>query len=174
MTLIVENGTGLANAESYISVADASIYHANRGNSDWASIASDTIREQLLRKSTDYMIAVYRLRWSGYRYNVTQALDWPRLYVPILDTMSASESPQYVDFDTVPAIVASACAELALKANAEDLLADLGQGTTKEKVDVIEVEYDKYSPQYKRYVQIGNMLSIYFKSKDGGAALIRA
>ena len=174
MTLIVEDGTGLANAESYISVSDASTYHANRGNTDWAAIASDAIREQLLRKSTDYMMAVYRLRWNGYRYNVTQALDWPRVYVPILDTMSANQFPQYVDFNIVPTIVANACAELALKANSDTLLADATQGTIREKVDVIEVEYDRYSPQYRRYLQIDNMLNVYFKSSDGSATLIRA
>lgn len=170
MTLVVEDGSGLANAESYISVADATTYHANRGNSGWAAIASDTIREQLLRKATDYMLAVYRLRWAGYRYNSTQALDWPRLYVPVLDTLTAN---QYVDFNIVPSLVKNACAELALKSNAETLMADVGQATVREKVDVIEVEYNKYSPQFKRYIQIDNMLSIYFKNIDGLANLIR-
>ena len=69
--------------------------------------------------------------------------------------------------------VKNACAELALKANTEALMADLSQATVKEKVDVIEVEYDKYSPQYKRYIQIDNSLSIYFKSRDGSAMLVR-
>lgn len=173
MALIVEDGNGLVNAESYISVADATTYHANRGNADWAAIASDTIREQLLRKATEYMMAVYRLRWAGYRYNSTQALDWPRLYVPVLDTLSANQFPQYVDFNIVTVAVKNACAELALKANTEALMADLSQATVKEKVDVIEVEYDKYSPQYKRYIQIDNSLSIYFKSRDGSAMLVR-
>ena len=174
MALIVEDGSGLVNAESYISVADAATYHANRGNAAWAAIASDIIREQLLRKATDYMMAVYRLRWAGYRYNSSQALDWPRLYVPILDTLSTNQFPQYVDFNVVTVAVKNACAELALKANTETLMADLSQATIKEKVDVIEVEYNKYSPQYKRYIQIDNMLSIYFKSKDGSAILIRS
>lgn len=174
MALIVEDGNGLVNAESYISVADATTYHANRGNADWVAIASDTIREQLLRKATEYMMAVYRLRWAGYRYNSTQALDWPRLCVPILDTITANQFPQYVDFNIVTVAVKNACAELALKANAEALMADLGQGVIREKVDVIEVEYDKYSPQYKRYIQIDNMLSIYFKNRDNSATLIRS
>ena len=173
MALIVENGEGLANAESYISVSDASTYHTNRGNAAWGSIASDTIREQLLRKATEYMMAVYRLRWAGYRYNSTQALDWPRLYVPILDTLSANQFPQYFDFNVVAVNVKNACAELALKANTEALMADLSQATIREKVDVIEVEYDKYSPQYKRYIQIDNSLSIYFKSRDSSAMLVR-
>jgi len=173
MALIVEDGSGLVNAESYISVADASTYHTNRGNVAWGSIASDTIREQLLRKATEYMMAVYRLRWAGYRYNSTQALDWPRLYVPVLDTITTNVYPQYVDFNVVVINVKNACAELALKANTETLMADLGQATIREKVDVIEVEYDKYSPQYKRYIQIDNMLSIYFKNRDGSAALVR-
>ena len=47
MTLIVEDGTGLANAESYVSVADATTYHANIGNTAWAAITSDATKEQL-------------------------------------------------------------------------------------------------------------------------------
>jgi hypothetical protein len=85
MALIVEDGTGLANAESYVSVAAATTYHANVGNTAWAAITSDTTKEQLLRKATDYMVAQYRLQYAGCRRYSTQSLDWPRLYVPLID-----------------------------------------------------------------------------------------
>ena len=67
MSLIVEDGTGKSNAESYISVADADTYHSNRDNTDWAALTTAE-KERLLRIATDYMVAVYRLRWDGYRY----------------------------------------------------------------------------------------------------------
>ena len=165
MTLIVEDGTGLANAESYVSVADATTYHANVGNTAWAAITSDTTKEQLLRKATDYMVAQYRLQYAGYRRYSTQSLDWPRLYVPLIDSLSANIYPQYVDFDIVPTIVKNACAELALKSYTAILMQDLTQGVIREKVDVIEVEYDKYSLQQTRYAQIDAMLSVFFKQQ---------
>lgn len=171
MALIVETGAGLVNAESYISVLDATTYHANRGNTGWSAIATDTVREQLLRKATDYMVAAYRLRWAGYRFNQTQALDWPRLYVPDLDVMLGG---RYIDFNVVPTLIKTTCAELALKAVDGDLMPDIGQATVREKIDVIEVEYNKYSPQHKRYSQIDKLLMIYFKDRDGSATLIRS
>lgn len=172
MSLIVEDGTGKADAESYISVIDADTYHSNRGNADWASL-STAEKEQLLRAATDYMVAVYRLRWDGYRYINTQALDWPRIYVPMRDICSVNAFPQYVDFDIVPVQVKNACAEFAFKANSETLLADQTQGTIREKVGPIEIDYDKYSQQFKRYLQIENTLSIYFASSANQVKLMR-
>ena len=172
MTLIVETGQGLPNSESYISVADADTYHSNRGNTDWAALTTGE-KERLLRIATDYMVAVYRLRWDGYRYVNTQALDWPRIYVPIRDICSVNAYPEYVDFDIVPTQVKNACAEFALKANSETLLEDQAQQTIREKVGPIEVEYDKYSPQFKRYLQIESNLSIYFASSANQVKLMR-
>ena len=83
--LIVEDGTGLSNADSYASLAEANLYHANHGNVDWSDIDATT-KEQLLRKATDYMVAQYRLQYAGYRRYSTQSLDWPRLYVPLIDS----------------------------------------------------------------------------------------
>jgi hypothetical protein len=172
MTLIVEDGTGKDNAESYISVVDADTYHSNRGNTDWAALTTAE-KERLLRIATDYMVAVYRLRWDGYRYVNTQALDWPRIYVPIRDICSVNAYPEYVDFDVVPNQVKNACADLALKANSETLLEDQSQQTIREKVGPIEVEYDKFSPQFKRYLQVENSLSIYFASSANQVKLMR-
>ena len=164
MTIIVEDGTGLANAESYVSVADANTYHSKIGNDAWADLDT-SVKEQLLRKATDYMVAQYRLQYAGYRRYSTQSLDWPRLYVPLIDSLSANVFPQYVDFDIVPTTVKNACAELALKAYTAILMQDLTQGVIREKVDVIEVEYDKFSPQQTRYEQIDAMLSVFFKQQ---------
>jgi hypothetical protein len=174
MTLIVEDGTGLANAESYVSVADANTYHSKFGNDTWTDLDT-SVKEQLLRKATDYMVAQYRLQYAGYRRYSTQSLDWPRLYVPLIDSLSANVFPQYVDFDIVPTTVKNACAELALKAYTAILMQDLTQGVIREKVDVIEVEYDKFSPQQTRYEQIDAMLSVFFKQQgnDMSRSLVR-
>lgn len=174
MTIIVEDGTGLANAESYVSVVDANTYHLKIGNDAWADLDM-SVKEQLLRKATDYMVAQYRLQYAGYRRYSTQSLDWPRLYVPLIDSLSANVFPQYVDFDIVPVTVKNACAELALKAYTAILMQDLTQGVIREKVDVIEVEYDKFSPQQTRYEQIDAMLSVFFKQQgnDMSRSLVR-
>jgi hypothetical protein len=156
MALVTEDGTGRADAESYITLAAASTYHTNRGNAAWAALASDAVREQALRKATDYMVQVYRLRWAGRRRNATQALDWPRYDVPIRDTGGWLE---YYANDAVPTAVANACAELALKASAADLTPDLGQAVKRKKVGPVEVEYQDYSTATKTYGAIDGLLA---------------
>ena len=78
MSLIVEDGTGRADAESYASVSVADAYHTARGNTAWAALATTALKEAALRKATDYLGQTYGLRWKGYRMTTTQALDWPR------------------------------------------------------------------------------------------------
>lgn len=172
MTLIVEDGTGLVNADSYISVADATTYHANFANTLWPTLPEAT-QEAYLRQATQYMVGVYRLRWLGKRVSVTQSLDWPRIGVNLKDTAS-----YYIDMRTsyivpsniVPVQVATACAILALKVATQpgnDLSPDLDQRTISEKVGVIQVDYDKMSPQYRRFRNVDLMLNIYLDGSNG-------
>lgn len=170
MALVVETGTGSATAESYISVADATTYHAARGNAAWATLASDMVREQLLRKATAYMLQAYRFRWAGTRHHDTQALDWPRLYVPKKDY---GYTVNYYDPNSVPADVANACAELALKASSADLYADQKQAIKRKKIGPLAFEYDEFSPQEKRYVAIEAMLAPYFASSGNALKAVR-
>ena len=163
MTLIVEDGTGKAGAEAYISVADASTYFTNRGNTAWGSISTEALQEAYLRQATDYMTQIYRDRWEGVRFTQDQALDWPRSGV-VRDSWA-------VDTDEVPIEVQNACAELALKASSGELAPDLTQGIIREKVDVIDVEYDKSSPQYTRYRSVDAMLKPYLSATSSGACV---
>lgn len=163
MALITEDGTGLSNAESYCAVVDASAYHAARGNAAWAALASDTVREQYLRRATDYMEQVYRSRWLGYRNTTTQALSWPRSQVPFPDGGVYA----YYANDAVPTEVKNACAELALKAAAGELAPDIEQRVKREKVDVLEVEYAETGPQYAQYRAIDNLLAPLLSSVGG-------
>lgn len=168
MALIVEDGSGRADSESYISVADATTRHANLGNAAWAAAASDTVREQALRNATRYMVQAYRQRWVGNRVKVNppQALDWPRYGVEV------DGFP--VHYDIVPADIANACADLALKALAGELAPDLTQLVTREKVGPIETDYSHGSPQFKRYRAIDMMLAPYLSSGPGMARLVRS
>ncbi len=160
MALIVEDGSIVPGAESLVSVAEATAYHAARGSAAWAALASDELREQALRRATDYMGGVYRARWAGYRKQDDQPLDWPRYEVPRRDVGGYS----YYSDTAVPLEVRQACAALALRAASGELLADQGQMKKRVKVGPIETEYSEYSPQSKRYPAIDTMLSPLFAS----------
>jgi hypothetical protein len=166
MALVTEDGTGLANAESYISVADATTRHSAFGNAAWAALASDTVREQYLRQATAYMVQAYRERWTGYRLTETQALDWPRFDVCVDGYPVAT--------DEVPADVANACADLALKAASDTLAPDLERAVVRKKIGPLETEYSPHSPQAKRYRAIDMALAPYLKGSSAMAMLVRA
>ncbi len=173
MALIVEDGTGLATAESYISVTNADTYHSNIGNAAWPLLSS-TVREQCLRKAAAFMLGRYRARWSGSRKTVAQALDWPRSLVPIKDApdLYGSRASYYSD-SAVPVEVANACASLALRAATADLLADQTQAKSSVSVGPISTTYDPYSPTAKQYKEIDAMLAPYLKSNGKQLTMVR-
>lgn len=166
MAFVVEDGSGKADANSYSSVADADAYFSLRGNSAWAAL-NTAAKEAALVLATDYIEATYRSAWLGYRISATQALSWPRSSVEIDGFI--------VPANVVPAAVANACIELAVRASAESLIVDLGQQVVREKVDVLEVEYSKNSDATKRYPVASRLLNPYLLSTatDGGAVITK-
>jgi hypothetical protein len=163
MSLVVETGAGLANAESYISVADADARHTAFGNTAWTG--TDAAKEGALRRATAYMMGAYRDRWQGVRLTSTQALDWPRAWV-VVDGYSVAP-------DVVPAEVANACADLALKALSADLNADLERAIVREKTGPLETEWSPHSPQRKRYPAVEMALAPYLTGSGAMARLVR-
>ena len=153
MTLIVEVGQGLTDAESYASVADADTYFSNRGMTNWATLSAEE-KEQALRRATDYMGQAYRGRWKGYRTSVTQALDFPRQSVVMCDMATNYTIP----FDVIPNEVKTACIEYAWRAASGELAGDLTQGILSESVGSLSVRYDNHSPQHVRYRAIDMLL----------------
>ena len=117
MSLIVENGSGLANAESYASVAQGAA-HASRYGLTWPS--NETAAEQALRRATRYIDATYRLRFIGARtFGRQQALEWPRAgaTIPQVAVGYWSDTTTYLELasNTVPVEVISATIEAAVR-----------------------------------------------------------
>ena len=74
MALIVEDGTGLDDAESYISVDNFKAYHKDRGNE--VTLGGSEI-EQKLRLATEYIDLVWGPKSSCLPISETQALVFP-------------------------------------------------------------------------------------------------
>lgn len=173
MSLIVEDGSQVPGAESYASVDDATAYFAGRGKGDtWGDVDD---QESALRLATDYMEGAYRSRWVGYRVSTTQALSWPRVYVPIPDAPSGYGAYRaYVPINVVPAEVKNACIELALRASTAPLAPDLGRATHREKVGPIEVEYEQGAAVAQQYRAVDLTLAMYLSGDGPGVPLVRA
>lgn len=166
MALIVEDGTGKTNSESYSSVSFADTYHANQGNTAWAGFSTSD-KEVYLRRATAYMEQNFRSRWAGFRHSIYQALSWPRSDAIINDLWPA----QYVLPTVVPVQVQEACASLALRASAGSLTPDQGRLKEKVKVGPIETTYVISSSPYPEYREVLNMLDPYFSSGSAGGSI---
>jgi hypothetical protein len=172
-TLVVEDGTGIVNADSYCSSAFAVTYLGTRGDTTFAAL-SQAAQDNALRLATDYMLGEYRYKWAGYRFGLTQSLDWPRSYVPIVDVaFGYGPAPSYYAFDIVPLPVAQACADLALKSLSGLLAPDIEQGQTMVKVGPISVQYDRYSNRATFYRAIQNKLRPYLLGQGGRNVIVR-
>lgn len=110
MALVVEDGTGLSSAESYVTVADFASYHAARGKPDLDD--DDEAAEAALRRATAYIDGRYRARWPGYRtHGRSQALAWPRRAV--IDGEGNAVADDEVPSELIAATCEAAARELA-------------------------------------------------------------
>ncbi len=106
VTLVVENGGGLPNANAYISNAFAAQWHSDRGNDFWSTLTPDQQNSAII-KATFYMEQRFKKRYRGLRQQVEQALGWPRI--------GAFDDDSFLLFG-VPSQIMWACSEYALRA----------------------------------------------------------
>lgn len=153
-------------AESYATLAYADAYHDKRANTAWALLTIGA-REAALRRATDYMVQVYRLRWKGTRATDSQALDWPRYGVEREDAPDA----RIYDETTIPKEVLEACALLALRAAAGELAPDVARVTRSEKVGDIAVDYMPGTPN-TQYRAVDNLLAPLLRGLSGAVKAV--
>jgi hypothetical protein len=168
MSIIVETGTASATSEAYASVAFCDTYHANIGNTLWATLQT-TEKEQALRRAANFMCQSFRLQWKGSRVNSTQALDWPRYDVEIPDLGVYNVLMP----DMVPVTVQQANAELALIGAAGELNPNATQGVISKTVGPLKIVYDSNSPTGKKYTAVNDMLRPFLQSGSGASMKLR-
>jgi len=158
MALVVEDGSGKKDADSYLSVTDADNYHTNHsGSTDWSG-ASVAEKEKALRLATQYLDVRYNGLWKGNRSNEEQSLDFPRANI-------ADSDGYYYEHDEIPQRLKDATAELALRVVEGDKLLDdiMKPGSIKRKrvktgpVES-ETEYIGGYNQVKKYPLIDGLI----------------
>jgi hypothetical protein len=132
IAIIVEDGTNVIGANSWVSVDDYISYAASRGVTVTGD--ADVLASQLLQ-AVDY-INTYRDRFKGAKTYITQTMQWPRQYV----TIDNADWPKDV---IPPELIAAQCqlgmalfAGITFNANVA-----AGLPVIMEKVDVIETQY---------------------------------
>lgn len=129
MALIVEDGTNVANANSYNTVVEIRAFADLRG---FTLPVDDVEVEKLAVKATDYLES-FRSRYQGVKTYSTQDLQWPRTGVVIENDV--------IDGDEIPKDLKDAHCMATIETNSTDLLSNSKQAVKKKKVDVIEIEY---------------------------------
>ena len=77
MAFVVEDGSGLDTANSYVSVAEFQLHHTDRGT-DVSSFTDAQIQAALI-KATDYVDKRFGRRFRGFKESKSQGLEWPRI-----------------------------------------------------------------------------------------------
>lgn len=156
-TIIVEDGTKVANANSYISVANFQTYASDRG------ITISGTEEDLLIQAMDYL---ENLDFKGYRLTEDQALEWPRSEVPKFDIY-------WYDTDEIPQLLIDGLCEVALAIDAGNSpLSNIDKSVKREKVDVLEIEYRDGGNDAVIVRKIMNKLKDLLRSNRGGISFV--
>lgn len=108
MSLVVEDGTGLANSETYNSLVTAEAYMLAHGSPEaWAALATDAKKEAALRYGSRWMDGHYRWLGSISHPETPQAKAFPR--VNLVDSWG-----RFYDSDEIPQAIKDLECEAAL------------------------------------------------------------
>lgn len=142
MALEIEDGTGKANATSYVTVAEAKTYAASRGV---VLSNDDAVVEAQLIQAMDY-VESFRAKYQGRKtwprpgmdvsHPHAQALQWPRTGVVI-------DCDYNLPDNVIPQELKQAQMQAAIEVHNGLVLMPSSDGRVvkREKVDVIETEY---------------------------------
>jgi hypothetical protein len=124
---------GASDANSYVSVAEASEYFSLSYNrTAWAN-ASNRDKEKSLAEATRLLDLF--VKWNGYIASISQRLRWPRINVIDADG-------RVVDSGTIPQAIKNATCELAYSILSNDGFDISENPIDKVKVGPISVDFD--------------------------------
>lgn len=154
MTLIIENGTNVAGANSYATLTEIRAFASARGVT--LSAVDATLEVQAI-KAMDYLESL-RDSYKGTKKYSDQSLQWPRLDVLVDGYELASTS--------IPTLLKNSQAQLCIEIhNGVDIMPTSTGGSIKrEKVDVIEIEYQPSASSIQKMRAFEGFLSPLLKS----------
>src|SRR5438093_6912314 len=133
LVLVKEDGTGLANANSYASAADGDAYHLGHYYASVWTSATTGNKETALVMATRLIDASYQ--FNGFKKGSVQALQWPREGAIDPDRrdirLSVLENKlgPYFESDKIPKLLSDATCEMARELlTADRTLAPNGEG----------------------------------------------
>jgi hypothetical protein len=185
VSVIVEDGTGRADANAYVAVADCDTYHAGRlYASAWTNASSDDKARAVI---TATVVIDATFQFHGWKKNPNQLLMWPRLQavdpdrdialVPVSQSTiigTLQMAGQFFDENTVPQQILKATCELARELLTTNRLADPdGQGMDSLDIhNAIKIRFNLKTAMPLVPLLVQNMLAPLgeFAARGGGTA----
>lgn len=131
--IIVEDGTGVPGANSYVSLEYVRSFASIRGVD---LPEDDTELSYLIINSFDY---IETFEFKGRKKELDQATQWPRSGV-VIDGFVLPD-------DSIPDSLKKAQSQASVETLSGDLMPNPSLAIKKEKVDVLEVEYQVAAPE---------------------------
>jgi hypothetical protein len=156
MAIIIDSTPGGATANSYCSKSEADQYHDGRLNSDDWYAADDDSKNRALVTATRLLDE--HIEWVGYLSTNTQALQWPRVYMPtdrrlLLYPPGAQPfdwwNANYIDPTIIPDRLKQATAEFARQL----LVADRTEDDDLSRKQITEIQAGSVKLSFKGYAQ---------------------
>lgn len=142
VALVIEDGTGVASANSWVTRAEVQTYVDTYypSHTEWTA-ATDDAKDEAIVKAAQYLELVYGTRWRGRKVARDQAMHWPRYDVYDNDGYLRS-------YEAIPTKLKDAQCEVTLRAVAgTTLLVDISAGAdpalTSKRVKAGPIETEK-------------------------------
>lgn len=172
ISLIVEDGSCVPNANCYVSLDYADEYMRNTGKTGWSE-KTDNEKKSFLINATAYIDRTYsKVGWKGIKkYHRKQALCFPRVELFDKDGFEVEGIPEELKKAVCEAGFISITTSLFTTKDAS--------GTIKsQKVDVLEVEYysekDSSGEYISRFTILDDFLADFYKTKNDRRRVLRA
>lgn len=173
VNLVVEDGRGIPNANSYVSLAYCDEYMVNRNYSAWVE-QSEYVRSAAIIKAMDYVDNIFL--WKGTRMHKNQSLHFPRKDIQDEDGFDYTGE--------IPEQLKKAVCEAAFNVFSQYTLyarksTDGAIKKEKKKADVVEIEKEYFSNEEVKvdwtsaYESLDTMLRGLFRQKGQGSIIKR-
>ncbi len=166
MALTVEDGSGVTDADSYVSLDEADQYLEDKCEAqEWANTEVEE-KEEILRFASMFLDGSYS--WKGSRSVEQQGLSWPRKEVRV-DGITLSSTK-------VPDRIKKAVFELALKTAKAPILEDVDSAPIKkESFGPFSIEYGSTeNGGQKKFAMVDFLVSPYVQGGGGTISIVRA
>lgn len=172
ISLIVEDGSCVPNANCYVSLEYADEYMRNTGRKAWEEL-SENDRKSYLINATNYIDRTYsKIGWKGIKkYHRNQSLCFPRVELYDKDGF---------EVEGIPEELMKAVCEAGFISTTTSLftIKDAAGSVKAQKVDVLEVEYysekDSSGIYISRFTVLDSLLSDFYKTKSDRSRCKRA